>query len=353
MGRFDYFFDSANLRVNRSMKFLLCVCVAFQLFASTVIAQKVVLLSGDDEYRSEESMPMIARMLERDYGFETAVGFSLDENGHINPTAQTSMTMTAELADADLMVMFLRYRRPSEEAFANILGYIEAGKPIVAFRTSTHAFRFEEERGRNNWGYQNDPKKIHSLAGGESVRELLGQSWIIHHGHFDDGKKPLTKVTVRSGQSDHPILRGIDSFEAYSWLYHVQGGGDTMAGDPVLLLDGTSLRSRHADKGQTDRYPLTNPVAWTKAHTGKNGKSGRVFTTTLGHSYDFKLAPMRRLAIQGILWALGKEALIPNEGVKTEVVGVYEPNNSGFGENKFKRGLTPDMMFGELTAAGR
>ncbi|MEM1296909.1 MAG: hypothetical protein AAGH89_16205, partial [Verrucomicrobiota bacterium] len=143
-----------------------------------------------------------------------------------------------------------------------------------------------------------------------------------------------------------PILRGVEPFEAYSWLYHVEGGGDTLAGDPVLLLNGTSLRSRHEAKGNTERYPLTNPVAWTKTHAGENGKDGRVFTTTLGHSYDFKLAPMRRLALQGILWALGKEDLIPGVGVNTEVVGVYEPNNSGFGEDKFKQGLTPASILG-------
>ena len=334
-----------------SMKSLIYFCIAIQLAVATAHAEKVVFLSGDDEYRSEESMPMLAKMLERDFGFETAVGFSLDENGHINPTAQNSLTMTEELSDADLMVMFLRYRRPSEDVFANILNYINAGKPIVAFRTSTHAFRFEEERGRNEWGYQNDPKAIHSLAGGESVRELLGQGWIIHHGHFDDGKKPLTKVTLKTDKTNHPILRGVEPFEAYSWLYHVQGGGDTIAGDPELLLDGTSLRSRHADKGNTDRYPLTNPIAWTKTHKGKSGKVGRVFTTTLGHSYDFRLAPMRRLAIQGMLWAMGKEDLIPQEGVKTDVVGAYNPSNSGFGDDKFKKGITPEMVLGKQTVS--
>lgn len=328
------------------MKNLIRLCIAFHLIIFAAHAEKVVFLTGDDEYRSEESMPMLAKILERDFGFETVVGFSLDENGQINPTVQDSMTMTEELADADLMVMFLRYRRPSEEAFSHILDYINAGKPIVAFRTTTHAFRFEKDRGRNDWGYQEDPKQIHSLAGGAKMRELLGQQWIVHHGHFDDGKHPLTKVTLRADQSDHPILRGVEPFEVYSWLYHVQGGGDTLAGDPVLLLDGTSLRSRHEERGNTDRYPLINPVAWTKTHTGQNGEQGRVFTTTLGHSYDFKLAPMRRLAIQGILWALGQEDRIPEEGVSTKVVGAYEPNNSGFGEDKFKLGLTPAMLLG-------
>ena len=320
------------------------VLFVFFCTVSTATAQKIVFLTGDDEYRSEESMPMLAKVLERDYGFETVVGFSLNEEGFIDPMAQHSLTMTEELADADLMVLFLRYRGPRDEVFANIVNYIESGRPIVAFRTATHAFRFAPDRKLNEWGYQSDPTKIHSLAGGERVRELLGQSWITHHGHFDDGKKPLTKVEIRPDQTQHPILRGIGTFEAYSWLYHVQGGGDTLAGDPVLLLNGTSLKSRTEKIGNSDRYPLTNPVAWTKTHQGKNGKEGRVFTTTLGHPYDFKLAPMRRLSIQGILWALGKEDQIPADGVKANVVGKYEPSNSGFGKEKFKAGVTPEML---------
>ena len=53
---------------------------------------------------------------------------------------------------------------------------------------------------------------------------------------------------------------------------------------------------------------------------------------------------MRRLAIQGILWALGKEDQIPAEGVKTDTVGEYDPANSGFGEEQFKPNLTPEAL---------
>lgn len=323
---------------------LICFTVAISISTTTAFSQKVVFLCGDDEYRSEESMPMLAKMIKRDYGFETVVGFSVDEKGHINPNVQSSITMTEELADADLLVMFLRYRKPSEKAFANILNYFHSGKPIVAFRTSTHAFRFEPERGRYEWGWQNDPKQIHSLAGGDHMRELVGQKWLTHHGHFDDGKKPLTSITIKGENSCHPILRGIETFETYSWLYHVEGGGDTVGGEPSFLLEGTSLKSKHKQKGNADRYPTTGPVAWTKTHPDQYKKKGRIFTTTLGHPYDFKLAPMRRLAIQGILWALDKDELIPKKGVNTKIVGTYEPNNSGVSDTSFKTGLTPEAV---------
>lgn len=325
----------------------------FSLFSILVFASniayadtKVVFLTGDDEYRSEESMPMIAKILERDFGFETVVGFSLDENGHVAPAATTSMTEADELVDADLLVMFLRFRRPDPETFQYILDYLAEGKPVVAFRTSTHAFRFAHDAKLDEWGFQNDPDKIHSLAGGEKVRELLGQGWITHHGHFDDGLKPLTEVSVREGKSTHPILKGFQPFPAYSWLYHVEGPEHSLAGNPDILLDGTSLKSKKEMDNQTEMFPLTNPIAWTKTHKGLNGKTGRVFMTTLGHPYDFRDANMRRLTLQGMLWALGKEDLIPEGGVKTDVEGSYEPNNSGFGDT-YKQGLTPEMLTGE------
>lgn len=308
---------------------------------------KIVFLSGDEEYRSEESLPMLAKIVEREFGFDTEVGFSVDDQGLVDPLEVSSLTKTEELKDADLLVMYLRFRSPSPEVFQNILDYLDAGKPVVAFRTSTHAFRFPNDAGLDGWGYQNDPEKKHSFGGGEKIRELLGQSWITHHGHFDDGKKPLTEITLREGKESHPILTGVKPFQAYSWLYHVQGGGDTISGEPNLLLDGRSLKSNKEERGETDRYPLQNPVAWTKTHKGKDGTEGRVFTTTLGHPYDFRDENMRRLAVQGILWALGKEDQIPEAGVNVETVGEYQPNNSGNGEEKFKNGLKPE----DLTAS--
>lgn len=47
--------------------------------------------------------------------------------------------------------------------------------------------------------------------------------------------------------------------------------------------------------GNLDKFPLTNPVAWTKTYTGTPGKTTRVFFTTLGHPYDFKLEEVVKL----------------------------------------------------------
>ena len=118
-------------------------------------------------------------------------------------------------------------------------------------------------------------------------------------------------------------------------------GGDELHGDSRVLLTGTALQTNQAEGVESGRYPLTNPVAWTKSYTGASGDPARVFFTTLGHPYDFHDESMRKLALNGILWALGQEERIPPEGARADPVAPYEPNNSGFGE-VFKEGVKAD-----------
>ncbi|KAA3608661.1 MAG: FAD-dependent oxidoreductase [Planctomycetota bacterium] len=280
----------------------------------------VVFVTGDEEYRSEESMPLLARMLQQDHGLDVAVCHSLDEHGYIDPNRQDHISGLHRLAEADLMVLFTRFRQLPDDQLRLILDFAESGKPMVGFRTATHPFRYPDHHPRAEEMNRQWPARI------------FGQGWITHHGHFDDGEQPLTEVQVISERSNHPILRGIQAFPAYSWLYHVEGGGDTLQGNCEPLLTGTALRSSHQDAKRLDRFPLQNPVAWTKHYTGKSQKTARVFFSTLGHPYDFQNPQMRRLAIQGILWALNREERIPAQGVSVALPGPYRPNPSGFGQ---------------------
>lgn len=320
----------------RSMLFLAVSCALSNLVPAALSAANdsvphVVFVTGDEEYRSEESMPMLARILKRDFGYRVTVCYSLADDGTIAPNNASSIEGLEALESADLMVLFTRFRDLPDEQFRHFLNYVGSGRPIVGFRTATHAFQFK------------DPESPHRAWNETKIRELVGQKWITHHGHHGDGQQYLTEVTLADGAEEHPILRGVEPFSAYSWLYHVQGGGDTLAGDSRPLLTGRSLISSHAMKGDTARYPLTNPVAWTKTYTGQAGKTGRVFFTTLGHPYDFKDPSMRKLALNGILWALGREDAIAQQGADPTLAAPYEPNNSGFGD-KFKAGRKPPKL---------
>ena len=46
----------------------------------------VVLIAADQEYRSEQSMPMLAKVLSKHHGFDCTVLFSVNEKGEVDPT---------------------------------------------------------------------------------------------------------------------------------------------------------------------------------------------------------------------------------------------------------------------------
>jgi type 1 glutamine amidotransferase len=303
--------------------------LSFILFATSCSrkldfrSKHIVFVSGEEEYRSEESFPMIAKILERETGAKVSFCFSVDSVGHIDPNNTRHIAGLEKLKDADLMVMFARFRALPDNELKYITDYVESGKPIIGLRTSTHAFLYQEDSLKhmnNEW-----PTKV------------FGQQWITHHGHFEDGNKPLTSVYF-ANKMMQPILRGVKPFDAFSWLYHVDGGEWKLQGDCNILLQGKSLKSNHEMEGNLEKFPLTNPVAWTKTYTTKSGKSSKVFFTTLGHPYDFKDTSMRKLLLNSIFWALDAENKIPENGVNSDPVETYVPSNSGFGQ-KYKKGV--------------
>jgi type 1 glutamine amidotransferase len=287
----------------------------------------IVFIMGDEEYRSEESMPMLASILERELGARTSLCFSVDSLGYIDPNRSDYIEGLEALADADLMVMFTRFRVLPGAQLQLIKDYVESGRPIVGFRTSTHAFLYKED---SSLMYMNN----------EWPTKVFGQQWITHHGHFDDGEQRLTSV-YKVDEVDHEILNGFMPFDAYSWLYHVDGGDWKLYGDSKPLLMGKSLKSNHKMNNRLDQFPMVNPIAWTKSYSGESGNTSRVFFTTLGHPYDFKEESMRKLALNGIYWALNIP--IPKQGVNAEMASPYHPNNSGFGM-KYKQGIKPERL---------
>jgi type 1 glutamine amidotransferase len=282
----------------------------------------IVFISGEEEYRSEESLPMLAEIMKRDFGAKVSFCFSTDSLGYINPNQTNHISNLEALKTADLAVFFCRFRALPDNELKLIEDYVNSGRPIMGFRTSTHTFLYKD-------------KPTHQKYNDEWPTNIFGQQWITHHGHFDDGDKPLTEVIITSPKNI--ITTGIEPFKAYSWLYHVDGGKWKLNGDATPLIHGTSLKSQHEMDNKTDEFGLTQPVAWTKTFTGSEGKSARVFFTTLGHPYDFKNVNMRRLSINGMLWAMGMENKI-NQKINADPVNIYNPNNSGFG-SKFKQNV--------------
>jgi type 1 glutamine amidotransferase len=252
-------------------------------------APHVVFVTGDDEYRSEITMPMVAAILEKTHGFTTSIAYARP-----TPQAKDNIEGLEALDTADLLVMFTRFRALPEGQLQHILRFVESGRPIVGLRTSTHAFLYPEGHTRQ------------ALNDGFG-RDVFGQKWISHH-----GSQSSTDVALHVASGDHPVLRGVGPFRARSWLYHVT----PLNGDATVLLDGTAVNSNKADRPL--EFPLTQPVAWTRQY-----RQSRVFFTTLGHPEDFAQESMRRLVLNGIHWALGLE--VPVGGTKAAAIGSYEP----------------------------
>ena len=134
----------------------------------------VVFLAGDEEYRSEEALPMLAKVLSQRHGFRTTVLFSVDADGTINPKASGSLSNPAALDTADAIVMSLRFRSWPDDVMARFDALLRAGKPIVALRTSTHAFNgLPKGSPWESWNYNH--------KGGFGKR-VLGETWLTHWG---------------------------------------------------------------------------------------------------------------------------------------------------------------------------
>ena len=104
-------------------------------------AKHIVLVAGDQEYRTEESMPMLAKVLSVKHGFKCTVVFSYSEDGsYIDPNNEHGLKGLSALDSADLMLIGTRFRRPSVAEAAHITKFLNDGKSVIGIRTATHAF---------------------------------------------------------------------------------------------------------------------------------------------------------------------------------------------------------------------
>src|SRR5215213_635201 len=95
----------------------------------------IVFLSGDEEYRSEEGLPQLAKILSERHGFRSVVLFAINpQTGDIDPNTVNNIPGIEALDQADGCVMLLRFRQLPDEQMKHFVDYLNAGKPIVALR---------------------------------------------------------------------------------------------------------------------------------------------------------------------------------------------------------------------------
>ena len=195
----------------------------------------IVFLAGDHEYRSEEALPALARILAKHHGFKCTVLFNVDkETGYIVP-GNSNMPYTDAVDTADLLVFGLRFQNFPPEQMQPIVDYLSRGGPVVGTRTSTHAFKIPSDSRFAKFDHQ---YKGDEMKGGFG-RQILGETWVSHYGK---NHVMSTRLDINPDQADHPILRGVRD----PW---VEAGGywtDPM-GDSVVLANAQPLETMKPD----------------------------------------------------------------------------------------------------------
>jgi len=136
----------------------------------------VVLVSGDEEYRSEESLPLLGKILAKHHGFKCTVLFAIDKDGTINPNVRDNIPGLEALDKADLMIIFTRFRDLPDDQMKHVVDYVESGRPVIGMRTATHAFDIKGDKTYAKYSWTSK-----SPDGGFG-RQVLGETWINHHG---------------------------------------------------------------------------------------------------------------------------------------------------------------------------
>ncbi|MHC5543525.1 hypothetical protein ACYOEI_35325, partial [Singulisphaera rosea] len=194
----------------------------------------VVLVSGDEEYRSEEALPQLGKILAKRHGFKCTVLFAIGKDGTIDPNRSDNIPGLEALDSADLMVIATRFRNLPDDQMKHIVDYVEAGKPVIGMRTATHAFDLKGEKAYLKYSWDS---KHPGFEGGFG-RQILGETWIRHHG--DHGKQSTLGV-IAKGQEGHPILRGIKSGDIWGST-DVYGVRLPLPGDSQPLVLGEVLQ---------------------------------------------------------------------------------------------------------------
>ena len=291
----------------------------------------VVLIAAEQEYRSEQSLPMMASILSEHYGFDCTVLFSVNNQGEVDPTLPApfkdeektkrhNLPGLEHLAKADCVICLSRYMQLPADQLEHFHQYFDSGKPLIALRTTNHGF----------WGgtkYLKDGQQV-------SMREMLGGAFMGHHGGWH---REATRGIIVPENKTHPILIGVHDIWGTSDVYRCHDETSPFPSDCTSLVLGQPLVDLTRDaKPNTDKEPL--PIAWTKTWVGNRGLSTKIFHFTMGSAKDFENAGVRRLTVNAVFWGLEMvDEISPESSV--EIVGQYNPLKSGF--NYEKLGVEP------------
>ncbi len=319
---------------------------------------KIVLISGDEEYRSEEALPQLAKILSAAHGFNCTVLFAQDPEkpGIVNPNYVWNIPGLENLKTADLMVIFTRFRALPDEQMQHIDDYLKSGKPVIGIRTATHAFNFSKMDSASNWKHYGNYYTGDDEWKDGFGRLVLGENWISHHGKH---KHQSTRGVPAQGQEQHPILSGIVQGEIWgpTDVYGVRlplpgdsqpivlgqvvnRAGEYDENDPLygMRFTDNEVAGNEVEKDKSGKEININrndpmmPIAWTKSYQVPGGQQGKAFTSTIGTATDLLTEGTRRMLVNSVFWSLNLE--VP-EKANVDLIGDYHPSPYAFKDDQY------------------
>ncbi len=241
----------------------------------------IVFVTGDDEYHSREVMVPYAQKLKEDYGFrviyikDEAPGADLAPNHDPQPSV---LPDADKIKEADLMVVFMRFRRWEPKSLKMFMDHFEKGKPAVGIRTTTHAFWKDRTFSPRYFG-----------------------------GHYKTHYHERIVGQVNPHYADHPMVRGVQKKFG-------QGEGPYVSTPlsegaiPVVFSYGHDRETPGIGNDHFDSPQY--PVAWTF-----HDKGARRAMITLGSDRvnDHEFDVMLNLFYNAVFWSLGFQ--VPEGGV--------------------------------------
>jgi type 1 glutamine amidotransferase len=283
----------------------------------------IVLVSGDEEYRSEEALPMLGKILAVRHGFRCTVLFAINpDDGTIDPNNRSNIPGFERIADADVVIMFLRMRELPDAQMQHLANHLNAGKPLLGLRTSTHAFE-----------YASDSKSAFAKWDrhrGGFGQEVLGETWVNHHGEHG---KESARGLINGMHEEHAVLRGVRDIWGPTDVYGVKH----LPADAKVLVYGQVLKGmKPDDPPNLDKSIM--PMIWQRDYKAQSGKMANILCSTIGSGPDFECEDLRRVVVNFSYWSLGMGDELP-EKANVDYVGEYKPTFFGF--DKAKKGVRP------------
>lgn len=328
-----------------SIRWMILFCFAVGVYADEVpgvidlpggkgpgAGRHVVLLGGDEEYRSEEALPMLAQILSTRHGFHCTVLLPVNKQGQVAPDNLESLPGSESLDSADAIVMLLRFRNWPDSDMARFDAALKRGVPVIALRTSTHAFNIPKGRAFDRYSFNS-----REWPGGFG-KQILGETWVSHHGHH---RVEGTRGILEPGMENHPVLTDVHGIFGNSDVYTANPPADAQ-----ILLRGevtTSLDPNSSAVPGSKNHPM-QPIVWTRSYKQENGKTNTILCSTIGAASDLVNPGLRRMIVNAVYWVQGMP--VP-ANAEADPVGEYRPTMYGF--NTFKKGLPADAFLPVLS----